>query len=273
MPRPIDPSTNKRRRVGGSDPSTLPVVDPVEVTPESPTSPSPLSVAHPALASLGSGTSGAVTSCPEVNSTRSPPGPPSSDNAAGPRRQPDELESEEAIVQLAADGDCFYRAIELATDGRVSVAMSRGRVAAGLTQDHYDALVAAYTVSPREYAFMRRARTLDQLRDRQRLCGCDVGSRVCVWADWAQIQLVATLFQFTILVRDAKAGFSMTISPENTHVTSTDAPSGEKRRYVHVIRVDECHYNVVTIGGHALLSHTQVEASSFGGSFGHTEQS
>ena len=47
---------------------------------------------------------------------------------------------------------------------------------------------------------MRRCRTLEHLRDRQRLCGADVGSRMCVWADWPQIQLVATLYDITVLV-------------------------------------------------------------------------
>ena len=62
--------------------------------------------------------------------------------------------SDERIAQLDADGDCFYRALELATDGRVTVKEARDKVADGLTQAHFDALVAAYAVSPREYVVL-----------------------------------------------------------------------------------------------------------------------
>jgi hypothetical protein len=62
--------------------------------------------------------------------------------------------SDERIAQLDADGDCFFRALELATDGRVTVKEARDKVADGLTQAHFDALVAAYAVSPREYVVL-----------------------------------------------------------------------------------------------------------------------
>lgn len=150
---------------------------------------------------------------------------------------------------------------------------ARSRIADGLTQAHYDALTAAFAAAPREYAFMRRVRNLDQLRDRQRMCGSDVGSRICVWADWAQIQLAATIYGWGILVRDTQAGFTMKILPEH----STDPDSREESNqdldpdirvmYLHVLRVDGCHYNVVTVDGQALLTLKQVQQSSFGKDF------
>ena len=52
---------------------------------------------------------------------------------------------------------------------RDAVAALRDAVAARLTDDHFAALRVAFASAPREYAYMRRARTLDELRARTRV--------------------------------------------------------------------------------------------------------
>ena len=54
---------------------------------------------------------------------------------------------------------------------------SRLQVAGKLTQEHYDALGVAFGVSPREYAYMRRCKTLEDLRERTKVGARDEAYR------------------------------------------------------------------------------------------------
>ena len=105
---------------------------------------------------------------------------------------------------------------------------------------------------------MRRARTLEQLKDIQRLCGADVGSRMCVWADWPHIQLTATLFGFAVIIRDVQADYTHVIRPESPSTAPATDHATLSLSYLCVVRVDGCHYNMVMVGQHALLTAQQV---------------
>lgn len=82
----------------------------------------------------------------------------------------------------------------------------RGKVADSLTAAHFEALQTAFQYNNRDYSYMRRCKSLDQLKTLQRVSGADAGSRMCVWADWTQIQLVADIENVTLLIKDAAAG-------------------------------------------------------------------
>lgn len=114
---------------------------------------------------------------------------------------------------LPADGDCLYAAVVRAVAGHrrgphsvATVRELRGLLADHLTEAHFEALQTAFACSAREYAFMRRCKTLGALRDLQRLCGADVGSRLCVWGDWLQLQLAADLLRLVVRRRETRQG-------------------------------------------------------------------
>eukprot|EP00051_Salpingoeca_urceolata_P032180 m.496691 g.496691 ORF g.496691 m.496691 type:complete len:211 (+) comp48404_c0_seq1:143-775(+) len=180
----------------------------------------------------------------------------------------------ERYVKIAADGDCFYRAVADALvmcptldwlaprrqmynlPARFTVSTLRNLVADHLTAEHWMALQAAYQVDPREYSYLRRVTTLEKLRDRTRLCGEEVGTRMCVWADWSHIQLVVQLLGLVVLLRDSHQNFCLILKPDDL---SHDC---EQRRFVHVVRVDACHYNLFASGDQAILTDADVRAST-----------
>eukprot|EP00039_Didymoeca_costata_P021765 m.2927 g.2927 ORF g.2927 m.2927 type:complete len:207 (+) comp2624_c0_seq1:118-738(+) len=158
---------------------------------------------------------------------------------------------DETYIQIPADGDCFYTGIVRAmNDDSLTVSKLRCMVADRLNEDHFSALQAAAMVSPREYKFMRRCRSLQQLKELQKVEGSVAGSRMCVWADWTQIQLLADALNIFILIKDAQQDFHMTVRPESCESVDSKSLAG----FVHLIRIDACHYNLYECNNNSLFS-------------------
>lgn len=173
----------------------------------------------------------------------------------------------EGFVSIPADGDCGFQCFTEAgaTEDLTTVAELRSAVADALTEDHLSALQAAAAADPRSYSYMRRCRSLDDLRTLTRPCGKDVGSRMCVWADWTHLQLMVDITGVTCLLRDQTSGMCLVMKPGNgtppvpsSTTTSTSTPP----RYLHIVRVDSVHFNLFVVGEKRLFTREEVKSTS-----------
>lgn len=174
--------------------------------------------------------------------------------------------AKERFVALDADGDCFYRAVANCFSGSFNIQVLRDLVADNLKIEHFEALQVAFKFNNREYAYMRQCKTLNELAAKMRLSGALLSSRQCVWADWLQIQLLATLLGLVVLIRDSSASYNMTIWPEEqspVFCAGHGAPCHPRVvMYMHVVRVESCHYNLFYKGDTCLFSHAEILETS-----------
>lgn len=110
-----------------------------------------------------------------------------------------------AVVKIAADGDCFFQAVSRALSetshsgslqAAASVAELRNVVADAVQEDQLIMFWECSSAGLEDYAFMKSIVSLDQLRERLRETGKEVGSQRCVWADAFAVQV--TLFLLVI---------------------------------------------------------------------------
>ena len=167
----------------------------------------------------------------------------------------------EGFLSIPADGDCGFQCFTEATE-ETTVAELRSAVADALTEDHFTALQAAAAADPRSYSYMRRCRSLEELRTLTRPCGKDVGSRMCVWADWPHLQLMVDITGVTCLLRDQASGLCLIMKPGHGAPSVSSSP-----RYLHIVRVDSVHFNLFAIGEKRLFTREEAKESSLAGIF------
>ena len=88
---------------------------------------------------------------------------------------------------------------------------------------------------------------------------------MCVWADWTHLQLLADETGVGILLRDAAADFKLVIRPsEEARPASCcgAAPYDGPPRFLHLVRVNQCHYNLFAAGDRAVFSKGELEQTS-----------
>ena len=147
----------------------------------------------------------------------------------------------------------------------LTVAELRAAVADALTQDHFSALQAAAAADPRSYSYLRRCRSLEDLRTLTRPLGKGIGSRMCVWADWTHLQLMVDITGVTCLLRDQASGLCLAMKPENGTPpvsSSSSSSSTTSPRYLHIVRVDSVHFNLFAIGEKRLFTREEAKETS-----------
>ena len=104
---------------------------------------------------------------------------------------------------------------------------------------------------------------------------------MCVWADWTQMQIIANALGTVLLIRDTSANFSLKLLPSGArrldlwpieseelpqasgkvHSHSNDGSNSTQAvpplYYLHLLRVDSCHYNLFKHGELALFTRAQ----------------
>ena len=183
----------------------------------------------------------------------------------------------EHYIQIQADGDCGFACFCTAGATELDVRGLRARVAESLTEDHFSALQAAFAADPRGYSYMRRCRSLHDLRTLTRPTGSEVGSRMCVWADWTHLQLMANITKVTCLMRDQTSGLCLVIKPEDAAPAESESESESRSSsscaaslsssYLHILRVNNVHFNLFAISDKRIFTREELEDTSLASRF------
>lgn len=193
-----------------------------------------------------------------------------------------------AVVKIAADGDCFFQAVSRALSetshsgslqAAASVAELRNVVADAVQEDQLIMFWECSSAGLEDYAFMKSIVSLDQLRERLRETGKEVGSQRCVWADAFAVQTISDTLNIILYVIDdcGRSGCNfVTIKPERDlpAAPSTSGGSGTHSRgaaafsapaahskleddlpSIFLLRSKGKHYNLVSVK-HNLFSYS-----------------
>ena len=161
------------------------------------------------------------------------------------------------LISIAADGDCFYKAIATALGDPHTVSSLRALVSSKLSDDQFSMFQLAYDAQVAGYEFMRRVRSLEALKSLFLVEGTDGGGGHCVWAEGFGVQTVVDEVGVILCVVDEEAR-----AREDRFVVMRPEGGEEvgKGGVIVLQRTRRSHYNLITDGGEAIVKDSVVLA-------------
>lgn len=162
------------------------------------------------------------------------------------------------LIPTPLDGDCLYRAISKAFDGKVTTEDLRYLVArcqSHVTFETYKELSGFMS----EYRPVRAAHTLRDFRVLLKKTGDDVGCSNCVWGDENALSIISTMFRLGFMIFNEKGVLIQRITPERTSSYNDCKPG----RYIMLLlngsKAGQEHYNLLEFNRRTLLSEEEVK--------------
>ena len=162
-------------------------------------------------------------------------------------------DTEVRVKAIKPNGDCFYEAISAAfmmmsedvrecsdiiVEEGDSGAMSLRRTAAmSVDEDVFDSFNMYHLAGLSDFNFMRRIRTVEDLRDRLLVSGVGAGAGHCLWANEYEIGVVSSALDVTCLIIDQQA------RQETSRYVKLGKATSE--RFIILQRSRREHYNLI----------------------------
>lgn len=157
------------------------------------------------------------------------------------------------VIDTPPDGDCLYKAISLAFDGKLSVQDLRNLVARYQSEGTFSTYRELAKYMP-EYTPVKAAHNIRDFRILLKKCGQDVGCTMCVWGDENALQIFSTFLRLGIIIFNEKGQYIQKIMPERTNTYQNHNAS----RYVLLIlngsKPGNEHFNLLEFNKHTLLT-------------------
>jgi len=161
------------------------------------------------------------------------------------------------VKSIKPSGDCFYQAIveayltlnedilehkNIDKEPEDSPAMALRRTAANaVTEEVFNDFSMFHTAGLPDFSFMRRIRTISDLKERMLVTGAGAGAGQCIWANEFEIRIVCTALNIICLILDMQ-----TRDERSRYVTVGEVDRKDLcQKFIILQRTRREHFNLI----------------------------